>query len=345
MSHIAGGTLDKWLYGITDEEHKTVDVAQLIDGNLPGGQQGLWLLTKACSIVRELLSQVAEVFVTLQSIAFHRDVSSHNVLVDFNQGIESPNFALIDFGLAVHSGSWNREWCQSNLSGDPRYWTPSAWMIFAFGFQYVATHPNSGFQNQYLTRIDHFSVGILGMEILFALWRTVAANEENSSCMLEVRAAWVKYWTVAVHLFQMFHMQGAQDVRQFLTQSQEAIDTLLVNYLKQLRQALRAAAVHPLNTQFAALLLILADLIDEKGTATWEEILAMLNEDIFHANTQEDTHETNETALSSMALIEPPYSISQRSMHSRIQSTDGFELRGSKCWGGVLNFLGGAKKT
>ena len=48
MSYVKGGALDRWLYGISDEEHKTVDVVQLVDGHLPGGQQGSWLLSDAC---------------------------------------------------------------------------------------------------------------------------------------------------------------------------------------------------------------------------------------------------------------------------------------------------------
>jgi len=280
MSFIPGGALDKWLYGISDEEHKTVDVAQLVDGHLPGGQQGSWWFEDACAIVRDLLSQLSGVFASLLPIAFHRDVSSHNVLVDFRDTEQpmKPSFALIDFGLAVRSGSWNREWRNSNLAGDPRYWTPSAWMAFAFGFKYVATHPNSGFHTQYLNRMDHFSIGVLGLEVLFALWHTGEAYEGKQPGMLEVRAAWCKYWVPLIHLFQMFHRQGAQEVRQFLAQSQDEGVTCLVNHLRQLRQSLRAAA--SLNARCAALLLVLADLIDEKGTVTWEEIPSMLGEDL-----------------------------------------------------------------
>jgi len=280
MSYVKGGALDRWLYGISDEEHKTVDVVQLVDGHLPGGQQGSWLLSDACKVVHELVAQLAGVFASLEPIAYHRDVSSHNVLVDFPNGFEKPDFALIDFGLAVRSGSWNSEWRNSNLAGDPRYWTCAAWMAFAFGFKYVATHPNAGFQKQYLTRMDHFSLGVLGLETLFALWHTGEAYEGSTPGMLEARAAWAKFWISVIHMFQMFHMQGAQEVRQYISQSQEEGVASLVDNLRHLRQALRVAAVHPANAKRAALLLVLADLIDEKGTATWAELPAMLQEDL-----------------------------------------------------------------
>lgn len=325
MSFVPGGPLDKWLYGISDEEHKTVDVAQLVDGQLPGGQQGSWRLTSACAAVREQLLQLAGVFASLQPIAFHRDVSSHNVLVNFKDGDrERPEFALIDFGLAVRSGSWNCDWRNSNLAGDPRYWTPSAWMAFAFGFKYVATHPNPGYQQQYLSRIDHFSLGILGLETLFALWNTGEAYEGKNPGFLEIRAAWVKYWIAVIHLFQMFHTQGAQEVRQFLSQSQDEGVSSLVAHLRQLRQSLRVAAVHHLNSQCAALLLVLADLIDEKGTVRWLEIPNMLHEDLraqggSMQNSKLQSAGVDEPARPSSALIESP-SPSRRPSHSRIRS-------------------------
>lgn len=322
MSFVPGGALDKWLYGISDEEHKTVDVAQLVDGHLPGGQQGSWWFTNCCSVVRTLLSQLAAVFAALQPIAFHRDVSSHNVLVDFPCGEDKPSFALIDFGLAVRSGSWNREWRNSNLAGDPRYWTPTAWMAFAFGFKYVATHPNSGFEQQYLHRMDHFSLGVLCLEVLFALWHTGEAYEGKHPGLLEVRAAWCKYWVAVIYLFQMFHRQGAQEVRQFLSQSQDEGVTHLCNHLRQLRQSLRTAAVHPLNARCGALLRVLADLLDEKGTVSWVEIPRMLAEDMTSETPKSPSLAGSQR--SSMALIEPPTPVQRAEnggVHRRLRST------------------------
>lgn len=332
MSFVPGGALDKWLYGISDEEHKTVDVAQLVDGHLPGGQQGSWTFRNSCSIVRTLLLQLSGVFAALQAIVFHRDVSSHNILLHFPEGDESlrPNFALIDFGLAVRSGSWIREWRNSNLAGDPRYWCPSAWMAFAFGFKYVATHPNPGYQSQYLSRMDHFSLGVLGLEALFALWNTQEAYEGNHPGLLEVRAAWCKYWVAVVHLFQMFHRQGAHEVRQFLAQSQDEGVTCLCNHLRQLRQSLRTAASHPLNVRCAALLRVLADLIDERGTVAWTEVSQMLGEDDMEPGVRTSPRvSASPQPRSSMALVEAPSAGPERMDHRRIRSTGGTLEEGS----------------
>jgi len=183
--------------------------------------------------------------------------------------------------LSVHSGTWSQEWCNSNLAGDPRYWTPSAWMAFAFGFKCVATHPNTGFQQQYLTRMDHFSLGVLGLETLFALWDKHEAYEDGKCPgLIEVRKAWMKYWVLVIRMFQMFHMQGAHEVRAFLSQSQEEGVASLMEYLRDLRKALRCAALQPANGFCTALLLVLADLIDEKGSVAWVEVPSMLVEDL-----------------------------------------------------------------
>uniref|UniRef100_A0A7S1S0D7 Protein kinase domain-containing protein n=1 Tax=Alexandrium catenella TaxID=2925 RepID=A0A7S1S0D7_ALECA len=323
MSFVPGGALDKWLYGISDEEHKTVEVEQLVNGRLPGGQQGSWTLGRACSIVQELMLQLCGVFAALQPIAYHRDVSSHNVLVDFPNGPERPDFSLIDFGLSVRSGSWSREWRTSNLAGDPRYWTPSAWMAFAFGFKYVATHPNAGFQQQYLSRMDHFSFGVLGLETLFALWRSSDGHEGKHPGLLEMRAAWSRYWAAVIRLFQMFHMQGPQDVRHFLSQSQEDGVNDLVDSLRQLRHAARRAAEQPANAHCAALLLVLADLVDEKGTVTWGDLPTLLGEG-FDSEVGGSSPTAWDASPSSpaMALIEEsPSPTFERGTHSRIRST------------------------
>lgn len=317
MTFVPGGALDRWVYGISDEEHKTVDVAQLVDGHLPGGQQGSWHLTDARAIVRELLSQLSGVFAALEPIAYHRDVSSHNVLIlsSDHETPPRPNFALIDFGLAVRSGSWSREWRHSNLAGDPRYWTPSAWMAFAFGFKYVATHPNAGFQQQYLNRMDHFSLGILGLEVLFALWNSSEAYDGKYPGLLEARAAWCKYWVAVIQLFQMFHRCGPSEVRQHLAQSQHEGVTWLEGHLGQLRQFLRAAARDPLNRQSAPLLSVLADLVDEKVSVTWQELPSRLAE---HMRAEAPVGSLTATAKTSSR---PSKSPAPKFNHRRIRST------------------------
>lgn len=277
MSYLKGAALDQWLYGISDEEHKRVDAKMLVEGRLPGGRQRSFRLQKACDFTKNLVLQLVQVFSVLQSIAFHRDVSSHNVLADVDDNdVCNASVSLIDFGLAVRSGSWHREWCTSNLAGDPRYWAPPAWMGFAFGFRYLETHPNRGFQRQYLQRIDHFSLGILGLEVMFALWNWEDPDEESVPGMIEAKEAWTVYWHAVVRLFQMFHRQGAQEVRTYIARSQEDGVARVAEHLRHLRQALRTAASDPANSKRAAMLTVLADLVDERGTLSWDAMPAAL---------------------------------------------------------------------
>lgn len=286
MTFVRGDALDQWLYGISDEEHKRVDATQLVYGSLPGGRQHTLKLAAACSLARDLVTQLAGVFNVLQAIAFHRDLSSHNVLVECNEEvlvgaerIPKANFALIDFGLAVRSGSWHRDWSTSNLAGDPRYWTPPAWMALAFGFRYIETHPNRGFHRQYLSRLDHFSLGVLGLELLFALWDCDSEDAERYPTMLKAREHWCSFWLASVKLFQMFHNQGSHEVRQYIAWSPDHGLATVTNSLKQLRAALRSAASDPSNASRAGLLAVLADLIDERGTASWATLGAAAAEE------------------------------------------------------------------
>jgi len=286
MSFVPGVVLDQWLYGINDEEHKRIDVCQIVSGQLPGSRMHSMTLIGACAFAGELVAQFAGVFAALQPVAFHRDVSSHNVLVNFAEsgGLQvtgrectlRPDFALIDFGLAVRSDTWHHEWSESNLAGDPRYWMSPAWMAFAFGFDHVENHPNPSFHRQYLTRIDHYSLGILGLEVLFALWDVEHRfDEERAPGMIEARKVWCSFWEAMFSLFQMFHMQGPEETRQYLECSAQDGIAHLSDVLKQVQQALRAAEADPANAGRAPLLHVLADLVDEHGVLEWSEIPPM----------------------------------------------------------------------
>jgi len=275
MSYIPGFVLDQWMYAITDEEHKRVDVNKIVNGWLPGSRQRSMSLSGAWSFAYDLVSQLSVVFAALAPIAFHRDISSHNVLVDITQEGDTvkPSFALIDFGLAVNSGSWNQDWNSSNLAGDPRYWTLAAWMALAFGFRYVETHPNPGFHRQYLSRIDHYSMGLLGLEVFFSLWDSERQGDvESAPGILEARAAWCAFWDSVFRLFQMFHLQGPQQTQQFLELSQQNVLRHMADLLSDVYTTLRAAAAHPANAERAQLLRVLADLVDENGVFSWAEI-------------------------------------------------------------------------
>lgn len=284
MSFISGVVLDQWVYGISDAQHKRVDVNELVYGRLPNGRQQTLGLHEACHMTHCLLEQIASVMGALEPFAFHRDVSSHNVMINFPSAKEdgtmgNPNFALIDFGLAVNSRTWNDVWNRSNLAGDPRYWTAAAWMAFAFGFNHVEYNDNQGHVRQYLSRVDHYGVGILGLEIFFAVWDGSQPDEDFVGTGLrETRAAWRELWEDVVRLFQLFHVSGPSVAREYLTTTDTGGIALMVSRLGHIRGLLRAAARDKSNSPISGMLRSLADLIDEEGTFRWEDIVSLVRE-------------------------------------------------------------------
>jgi len=295
MSYIPGSVLDQWMYAISDEETKRVDINKIVNGWLPGSRQRSMHLAGASSFALDLVSQLSVVLAALSPIAYHRDISAHNVMIDITQEGEmlKPSFALIDFGFAVNSGSWNQKWNNSNLAGDPRYWTLATWKALAFGFRYVETHPNPGFHRQYQSRIDHYSIGILGLEVLFSLWDSDRQGDvESAPGILEARAAWCAFWDASFRLFQMFHLQGPDQTRQFLDLSQQCVLRRMADLLSDVYTKLRAVTVHPSNATWAQLFRVLADLVDENGIFSWAEI-----PDILQAKAPIDLGFTEQHAL------------------------------------------------
>jgi serine/threonine protein kinase len=271
MSFLPGMALDQWLYGISEHEIKHVDVTQLVEGKLLGGRQSSLTLNSACKFTQDILLQIAPVFATLQSLAYHRDVSSHNVMIDVDAANAEFSVALIDFGLAVRADTWNSEYTTSDLAGDPRYWPPGALMASTHGFKYVEHHKEQGFLNQYLTRIDHYATGILCLEVLFSLWDW-KGEKHISAGLAKLHDAWRAFWRSAIRRYQIFHSKDKEHVRHHVAHSPDDGIGAMVAQCKRLRDALRAAGAESGNTSSCTMLFpVLADLISENGRLTWTE--------------------------------------------------------------------------
>merc|ERR1719361_1855919 len=218
MSKLEGKPVDQWLYGVDENYLKAIPMAELLDGPLPGSKLATRDLAGASLAAAALCSQLAPVFAALTKIAYHRDVSAHNFLVRGADGAEE--FALLDFGLAVRASSWQRECKMQNISGDPRYFSPAAWLLMVHGYKYLDSHPNPSFLEQYKCRMDHFSFGVLVLEVLFALWRGPEAEPKldtpQAQALAAARAAWRAFWADCMAFFQMFHKQGAAATREAL---------------------------------------------------------------------------------------------------------------------------------
>jgi len=112
--------------------------------------------------------------------------------------------------------------------------------------------------------------------VLFALWDVEHRfDEDRAPGMLEARKVWCSFWEAMFSLFQMFHMQGPEETRQYLECSAQDGIAHLSDVLKQVQQALRTAEADPANAGRAPLLHVLADLVDEHGVLEWSDIPAL----------------------------------------------------------------------
>jgi serine/threonine protein kinase len=278
MSKVEGKALDQWLYGVDENRLKTISMDDLLDRPLPGGQLATRSIGAACAASAALISQMAPVFAALSKIAYHRDVSAHNFMVRETAGKE--DFSLLDFGLATQAADWPEDFRRKNICGDPRYFTPAAWMLMAFGLKGLEALPDKSIQRQYTVRIDHYSFGVLVLELLFALW----CGPENEAdikgdqllVITEAMRAWRCFWTDAMVFFQKFHCEGASSTQQALAKS-----SAISNFMQKqtvLCAALRVAAKKLQHSVVSSVFAIAADLIDPRGTMDWQDIPQILAE-------------------------------------------------------------------
>lgn len=286
MTKLQGMPLDKWLYGVSEKALMKINMRDLLDGPLPDGKHSTHSFVAASAVATALLLQISPVFAALSSIAFHRDISAHNFLVKDSQiadGINSPDFAVLDFGLAVRAHSWNQDWRVACIGGDPRYWSPATWMHFAYGHKYLEGHPDQTFKRQYEERIDHYSLGVLVLEVFFALWEgpdaEATADADTMRGLVESRAAWRAYWSNAYDFFQQFHSEGGKGVlalRERLVRSQDLVH--FCSKLRTLCSALRSAVSLCKKSTIAPLLWIAADFLDGGGSIFWSQVPVLLED-------------------------------------------------------------------
>jgi serine/threonine protein kinase len=279
MSKLDGKPLDQWLYGVDENRLKTITMSELLDGPLPGGQLASKNLAGACNTASALLSQMAPVFTALSGIAHHRDVSAHNFLIREEAGAEE--FSLLDFGLAVRTSTWEAECRSKSICGDPRYFTPAAWTLLALGLKATQAMPDSASMfRQYEKRIDHFSFGMLVLEVLFALWK--GPDQENTmdghekAALVTAQKAWHEFWGEAVGLFQKFHGKGLSATRQVLVQANKL--SQYKDKLTALCSALRLAHDAVQSSLPALVFKIAAELIDPQGVMSWQDIKASVDD-------------------------------------------------------------------
>jgi len=149
-----------------------------------------------------------------------------------------------------------------------------------YGYKYLDAHPDPSFLEQYKFRMDHFSFGVMALEVFFALWKgpeseaSGGLGAEQVHALSKARAAWRAFWTDSIGFFQMFHTKGASTTRQTLARSQAM--TKYADKLRTLTQALRHAAKCHQHSVVGAVLAISADLVDPRGSIKWQDLTGLL---------------------------------------------------------------------
>eukprot|EP00747_Dinoflagellata_sp_TGD_P023689 gnl/TRDRNA2_/TRDRNA2_130004_c0_seq1.p1 gnl/TRDRNA2_/TRDRNA2_130004_c0~~gnl/TRDRNA2_/TRDRNA2_130004_c0_seq1.p1 ORF type:complete len:795 (+),score=102.33 gnl/TRDRNA2_/TRDRNA2_130004_c0_seq1:359-2386(+) len=190
-------------------------------------------LAEACDFTRLMLGQLAPALLRVASLSYHRDANPHNILIEDAAG-DSPQFGLIDFGLAVDSARWNggynlnsppskllqspagfpefaRAWTELGVSGDCRYWPSSAWMMFTHGIQELAMRPQ--LCNEYAWRLDMHSIGLSALQVLCVMAPPkpnlpTADNPHGDKVLIrlrELQSAWDRYWEDASALWRRIY--------------------------------------------------------------------------------------------------------------------------------------------
>jgi len=258
---------------------------------LARGQTRLAALQRGCALAAKLIRDLAPTLQLLAPIAWHRDVNSHNVLVDgasesaFAEGHAGDAcFWLIDFGLAVDSQSWGTasgRWRTEYIGGDSRYWPPSSWIMHLLGPE--GFNGRDDLCRQYQRRLDIHGLGITALELFCTLALSSPIGEEEQLGAWEpVLEAWQRYrqdvWQWWSAVYQVFSTGG--DIAPVQAQLlQDQIIEQLVALLADIRHALRSCAGQlPEDPCTSRLLRTVADMIDEGSASDVADLCGMLGE-------------------------------------------------------------------
>jgi len=242
-----------------------------------------------CALAAQLVRQLAPTLDNLAPIAWHRDISSHNILINGLQEettartvVESTTFWLIDFGLAVDSQTWvlDEAWRTKDIGGDCRYWPPSSWIMHLLGPEGFLHRP--AFCEQYKHRLDIHGLGISALELLCTVALMAPSSDglnkhERQGAWVQLFQVWQVYrqdvWRWWSEVYTVFSQGGdLKPVQHKLLQ--EGIIEQLMAILAKLRRALRGCAARAEEPGLAAFLRALADMVDEDCSSGLVEFAA-----------------------------------------------------------------------
>lgn len=315
MTCLPGMQLDAWL----DQTAQKVAAAAAepfplrapVDGAALAPVTWMSFFRMGCAIASRLVCQVGPTLEHLAPLAWHRDVNSHNILIDNKGAVDDLagsrcSFSLCDLGLAVDSRSWLSNqgdyWRITDIGGDCRYWPASSWMVHCYGADYLASQEE--FCRQYQTRLDVHGIGITAVEIVCSTalaarragapddvpahasgaagdGREVTARNSGWARLLD---AWQRYhenvstwWNT---IYQVFSVGGDfRPIHSWLVQ--ESVPQQVVQFTADIRSALRDCARAAAAREWFAesrLLQVLAELTDEASRMELHEASKILLE-------------------------------------------------------------------
>ncbi|CAK8988353.1 unnamed protein product [Durusdinium trenchii] len=299
----------------------------------PAGCSCLKALRKALVLVGRLLRDIGPSLQLLGPIAWHRDVNSHNILVDGAQHdspelCESASFWLIDFGLAVDSQSWVSEtgkWRTEYIGGDSRYWPPSSWIMHLVGPEGFDRRPD--LCEQYQRRLDIHGLGITALELLCSMTMacTPGHHEEELRPWLPILEAWKSYreavwhwWSVVYAVFSTGGDLGP--VQQQLVE--ERLIERLLDLLSRIRMALRRCAEELPQDKSRKLLRMIADMLDEGKTFDLREIQRLLGGPMIDAKPKPKRFHTSPSNGHVCSPLKAEVALQANRMHSARISHD-----------------------
>jgi len=200
------------------------------------------LCAEACLCAGRLLLQLAPILDAFSTQVYHRDITPRNIQIQ--EGVEGPEFGLVDFGLAVEAPRWRAgEAGAGDLGGDGRYWPVSAWFVFCFGTR--ALERDAKLRAEYRTGLDAHSLGLTALRCLVDLLPGRPVLRAVDASLQRLRAAWKQYWADARKLWQPIFdaFRGAGDFNELRKQfTQAKVHHIVRDDLWAIRSALREVA-------------------------------------------------------------------------------------------------------
>jgi hypothetical protein len=272
----------------------------------------------ACALTRRMVKQLLPTLCRVARTAVHRDINSHNILLDTMGGdIATANFTLIDFGLAVDLTEWQRgKWRELGVSGDARYWPPAAWMMFCGEL----SRSRRIYVDHYIHMLDVHAFGLTAVEFL------VEVMDPCSPMAKILWPAWQAYWRYAVEHWQLIHSAfktHAADSEIWTTVRAEYIRKMVAQNIEaRLNDIRRALQLVARDSQYSTLLLTLARMLATKPIC-WAEVANMFAEPE-PLDRAEKSHMRNVTSSTA-----PTEGESRTPTPSRVPA-DGSEMRTAK---------------